>query len=228
MARVLIHVEGPTEETFVQELLVPHLVRFGHQASARILGNARVRSRRGGIRGWDSASGDIVRHLKGDPGCFATLMVDYYALPQQGSGAWPGRASAAVLPFAQKLPTIQEALLADISGRMGASFNPQRFLPFLTVHEFEGLLFSDCAAFASGIGREGLAEAFQGVRDAFGTPEEINDSPLTAPSKRVEDLVPGYEKPLLGALAALEIGLERIRAECPLFNDWIGRLETLP
>jgi hypothetical protein len=40
-------------------------------------------------------------------------------------------------------------------------------------------------------------------------------------------LKPSYEKPLLGALAALEIGLEKIRAECPHFDGWVRRLESL-
>jgi hypothetical protein len=75
------------------------------------------------------------------------------------------------------------------------------------MHEFEGLLFSDCAAFSRGIGRPDLAAGLQEIRDQFATPEEIDDSPVTAPSKRVEGLVPGYEKPLLGVLAILEIGL---------------------
>ena len=61
----------------------------------------------------------------------------------------------------------------------------------------------------------------------FSSPEEINDSPITAPSKRMGPLAPVYEKPLLSTLAALEIGLDAIRRECPHFRDWLGRLETL-
>lgn len=57
------------------------------------------------------------------------------------------------------------------------------------------------------------------------TPEEINDSSDTAPSKRLQILIPGYQKPLMGVLAALEIGLETIRRECPLFANWIKKLE---
>ncbi len=58
----------------------------------------------------------------------------------------------------------------------------------------------------------------------FATPEDINDSPHTAPSKRVEALFPGYEKPLLGNLAALEIGLEAIVRECTNFRRWLDNL----
>ncbi|TVS10578.1 MAG: DUF4276 family protein [Planctomycetaceae bacterium] len=38
----------------------------------------------------------------------------------------------------------------------------------------------------------------------------------------------GYEKPLYGTLAAIEIGLDAIRQQCPLFDGWIKRLKALP
>ena len=95
------------------------------------------------------------------------------------------------------------------------------------MHEFEGLLFSDCDAFGRGIERRDLIADFQEIRDDFNSPEEINDSPLTAPSKRVEALIPNYEKPLLGTLAVLTIGLNPIRNECSNFNSWISTLEHL-
>jgi hypothetical protein len=96
------------------------------------------------------------------------------------------------------------------------------------MHEFEGLLFSDCPRFAESIGCPELAGQFQAIRNDFSSPEEINDSPLTAPSKRVESLVEGYEKPLLGVLAVLGIGLDVIRKECPHFNQWLTCLEQVP
>lgn len=226
MDRLLVHVEGETEETFVHEVLAPHLRNVGYtKVSARLIGNARQRDRRGGIRSWAAARRDILNHLKEDPGCLATTMVDYYGLPQTGERAWPGRQAAGNLPFPQKAATVQHALLADVRAGMGAGFDPARFVPYVMMHEFEGLLFSDCERFGEGIGRPDLATDFQAIRDAFSSPEEIDDSPITAPSKRVESLVPGYEKPLLGTLAVLEIGLEAIRAECPHFRAWLEHLE---
>ena len=110
---------------------------------------------------------------------------------------------------------------------MGAGFDSRRFAPFVVMHEFEGLLFSDCTAFSRGISRPDLEADFQKIREQFATPEEIDDSPETAPSKRIEALVQGYEKPLLGVLAVLEIGLNRIRAQCPHFDGWLKKLESL-
>ena len=93
MARLLVHVEGQTEEVFVNELLREHLIGVGYESvSARIVGNARLRQRRGGIRPWPSVRKDIINHLKEDAGCLATTMVDFYGLPRDGDGAWPGRA----------------------------------------------------------------------------------------------------------------------------------------
>ena len=118
-------------------------------------------------------------------------------------------------------------MLQDICQAMGDGFDPNRFVPFVIMHEFEGLLFSDCERFSRGVGVPGLHARFQAIRDQFGSPEEINDSSTTAPSKRVIQLLPGYQKLLMGTLAALEIGLDVIRAECPHFRGWLERLENV-
>ena len=229
MTRLLIHVEGQTEETFVNYILGPHLSGHGYSVvSARLMGNARQRSRRGGIRSWPVVRKEIVNHLRQDSGCIASTMVDYYGLPQGGQRAWPGRAEASRLAFPQKASTIEHLLLADVCGQMGSNFNPDRFVPYVMMHEFEAMLFSDCAAFARGIGSPDLVPSFQAIRDEFGNPEEIDDSPLTAPSKRIEMLIPAYQKLTQGLLAIQEIGLATIRDQCPHFRTWLERLESLP
>ena len=219
MTRLLIHVEGETEEAFVNEVLGPHLYTCGYtMVSARLMGNPRQRDRRGGIKPWPAVRRDILNHLKEDAGRLVSTMVDYYGLPKSGSGAWPGRETADNVPFQEKASTVENALLTDICEQMGSAFNPNRFIPFLMMHEFEALLFSDCEGFGRGIGHPDIAREFD-------SPEEIDDSPRTAPSRRVERLVPEYQKPLFGTLAALDIGLDKIRAECPHFRDWLARLE---
>lgn len=115
--------------------------------------------------------------------------------------------------------------MADLQQVMPKNFDQRRFIPFVMVHEFEALLFSDCRRFATAIGCEELARDFQSIRDGFPTPEDIDDSPRTAPSKRIENIFPRYEKMLMGVLASLEIGLEAMRRECPHFADWLERLE---
>ena len=228
MARLLVHVEGQTEETFVNEVLRSYLLHRGYESvSARIVGNARLRRSRGGIRPWPAVRKDIINHLRQDSGCIVTTMVDFYGLPQEGERAWPGRATAIGASAHQKGLVVENALRDDLIRVLGPGFDIARFVPFVVVHEFEGLLFSHCAAFARGIYRPDLELSFSQIRASFATPEDINDSPVTAPSKRVEGLVPAYEKPLLGTLAILEIGLDSIRVECPHFDGWLNQLESL-
>ena len=229
MTRLLVHVEGQTEENFVNEVLAPHLYTQGFSSvGARLIGNARQRDRRGGIKGWPAVQRDLVRHLNEDRNCIATTMVDYYGLPQSGNGAWPGRAQASASAFPEKARTVEDRLSANINQTMGVDFDSRRFVPYLMMHEFEALLFSDCDRFGAAIGRPKLSPRLQQIRNSFDSPEEIDETPNRAPSKRILALYPGYQKPLLGTLAALEIGLPRIRAECPHFSSWVSHLEDLP
>lgn len=226
MKRLLIHVEGETEESFTREVLQPHLLNFGYAyVSARLIGNSRQRFRRGGIRGWNTVRGDIIRHLREDKECLATTMVDYYGLPQSDQKAWPRRIEATQLAFQQKAEKVESSIFHDIQQSLNDSRDSNRFIPFVMMHEFESLLFSDCEKFSRAINQPSLIGEFQDIRSQFNTPEEINDSPETAPSKRVEKLFKGYNKPLLGTLAALAIGLDTIRREYPHFNQWLGKLE---
>lgn len=113
-------------------------------------------------------------------------------------------------------------------GEMGPSFDLRRFIPFVVMHEFEGLLFSDCARLASSLNRKDLIEPLEKIRGQFESPEDIDDSAQTAPSKRIVNLMPNYQKVLHGNEAMLEIGLEAVRKACPIFDRWITTLEAIP
>ena len=230
MTRLLVHVEGQSEEQFVNDLLAPYLYDFGYTGiSARLIGNARQRHRRGGIRSWDSVRKDIAGHLKEDPGCLATTIVDYYAMPKTGSRTWPGRLQAIHHgSSSEKGKIVEDALSDNIANEMGTNFDRRRFIPYVAMHEFEAMLFSDCDIFARGIGFPELTSEFEKIRHQFASPEEIDDSPDTAPSSRIEALVPGYQKPLMGTYLASEIGLDAICSACPHFRRWLRRLERLP
>lgn len=96
------------------------------------------------------------------------------------------------------------------------------------MYEFEGLLFSSPSDFAEAIYKPELEKNFKKIREAFASPEEINNDPNSAPSKRIEKLFPEYEKPIHGSLAAIQIGLNVIRSECELFDGWLNSIEALP
>lgn len=228
MTRLLVHVEGQTEEAFVNELLAPHLYGCGYTSvSARLLGNARLRSQRGGIRSWDKTCEEIARHLSSDRGAFATTLVDFYGLPSSGPHLWPGRDNSPIgNPFGA-YERLKEMLSADFVERHGDQM-AERFVPNVALHEFEGLLFSDPRALARGIARPELQTVFTSIRKQFESPEHINDSPATAPSKRISLIYPEYQKPFHGLLVASELTLDGIRNECKCFDDWVCALESIP
>ncbi len=222
MTRLVVLVEGQTEEGFVNNVLSTHLYSVGYtMVRTHLLGNARQQVREGGIVPWTVAEQDIVDDLLQDQGAIVTTMVDYYRLP----GSWPGRTDAATKQaVVERSATVEDAVLGQIVASLN-NFNPGRFIPYIVMHEFEALLFSDPRQFANGIGDPGLSPSFHSIRSAFATPEHIDDSPETHPSKRITDLVRGYNKPRMGLLAVQAIGLDSIRSECSLFDRWLTRLE---
>ena len=102
-----------------------------------------------------------------------------------------------------------------------------RFIPYIQLHEFEGLLFSNIAVFQNNFTKQELD--FQQLEDAISsvkTPEEINNGPATAPSERLKKAIKGYDKVVYGTCLASDIGLNTIREKCILFNEWVMKLET--
>ena len=225
--RLLVHVEGQTEETFVQAVLGPHLCNVGYvSVDASLIGNARLREDRGGARSWQTVRDGIVSHLKDDQQAIVSTMVDYYGMPQGGQRAWPGRSEAGTHELAQRAAFVQGALADDIASHMAPSFDPRRFIPYVSMHEFEALLFSDCARFAESVGQPDIAGPMEAILTQFGDPEAIDDSQETAPSKRILQLLPSYRKPAMGATAIQSIVLAKVRRRCINFADWLERLEA--
>ena len=220
MIRVHIICEGQTEETFVKELLAPHFTPMQIIVQPALIGKP---GHKGGAVNEDRMIADCRLRLLGDRTSYCTTFFDFYALPSD----FPGKEDAAKKQLiADKATCVQSKLIQKLTDKLGDK-PIHRFIPYVQMYEYEGLLFSDPAKFAQGIDQLALAPKFQMIRNAFTTPEDINDSPETAPSKRIMNIIPGYQKPLLGVLAALEIGLETIRSECVLFDTWLKQLENL-
>ena len=94
------------------------------------------------------------------------------------------------------------------------------------LHEFEAILFSKPDSFALVADPDVVAE-IQTIRDSFQTPEHINNSPETAPSKRLESLIPNYAKIKNGTLLSKDMGIDIIMEQCPHFREWIQRIISL-
>ncbi len=221
MSRVYAIVEGATEESFVKGPLAEVLSLRQVYITPIILG---IPGQKGGRTSYVRVEKDILRQLKQDQRSYCTTMIDYYGL---GAG-FPGSPAPAHFTNIQRVEHIERAVKDDICRKI-PDFRPDvRLIPYLSLHEYEGLLFSDPDAFAQAIGQSHLAYRFHGVRNDFPTPEDINNDPQTAPSKRVVDIYGAYRKVIEGTLAARGVGIRKCEESAPLFRDWLQQLEALP
>ncbi|MDI6792974.1 MAG: DUF4276 family protein [bacterium] len=217
MKKVHILVEGPTEEAFVKGMLKPHLAPHNIWVNPVIVTTKRLKSGpnfKGGITSYERVRDDVRRLLGDTSASLVTTLIDYYGLPPE----FPGQAHATGTPH-QKVALVETAF--------GANINHGKFRPYLSLHEFEALLFSSPPDIARTLNEPTKTTDLQRIRSAFSTPEDINDNPATAPSRRIIGHFPRYNKVLFGSLIARRIGLEHIRRECPHFNDWVSRLEQI-
>ena len=222
-ARLHFIVEGQTEETFVNLILIPHLARFSIWGDARCVMTGRKRGIkfRGGLSSYARARKDLVLWMKQEqnPDAFFTTMFDFYALPKN----FPGYAMARQQndPY-QRVEELEKALSQDIQY--------PRFIPYIQLHEFEALLLSDPQKLDSVFPNHDKAiKNLVNMVSNFQSPERIDDKKETAPSKRIILEIPSYEgmKKSAGPIVTEKIGLPSLRSKCQHFNKWLTQLEIL-
>lgn len=216
MTRVYLLVEGQTEEAFVRELLEPHYARLGLYLTPIIVSTSP--GYKGGVVSYAKIKPQLLRLCRQDAAAHVTTLFDLYALPQD----FPGKADAAY-PSAgtghMKASFLEAQLTQDIA--------QSNFIPNLVVHEFEVLLFVDTRKFSEWVDNYKIVISLGDQAQDYETPEDINDSPKTAPSKRILAVMPNYQKTFHGPLIACEIGLDAMRGACPHFNEWLKKLDAL-
>ncbi|HXV59936.1 MAG TPA: DUF4276 family protein [Vicinamibacteria bacterium] len=178
---------------------------------------------KGGVRRYAAVRQDFITALKEDSRRFCTTMFDYYGLPSD----WPELSKAKKRQPRDGVKLVEKALLEDVAKQLGFSFDAKRFLPYIQLHEFEALLFSDPDRLASVLENPSLSTKLQSAVDECGEPEAIDDHPDTTPSKRIIDIARHFQKTFHGAIASTRIGLDRMREKCPHFHTWVNMLEAL-
>jgi hypothetical protein len=169
----------------------------------------------GGVSRYRRIKTDLLALLR-DTDARVTTMLDYYGLPKD----FPGQESRADGNVQQRVQHLEDALAVDIGD--------QRLLPYLSLHEFEALVFAGLTHLARVYpGSNKGVEMLKREVGRFSSPEEINDGPTTHPGARLVQRIPGYDKPLHGPQVVAEIGLPTLRARCPHFDHWITILENL-
>jgi hypothetical protein len=214
---VLVLVEGQTEERFVKDVLDPYFSPLGVYLRPTILVTKIVkhgRNFKGGITNFAKFENDVNRLLAPGHGVVTTL-IDYYALPPD----FPGMANRPNAPGRARVEVVERSL--------NEYFGSPRFRAFLALHEFEALLFSSPDEVPRAI-PEGPPQSHDSFREVCNQnpPEDINERPERAPSKRLMTLYPSYRKTLHGPLVAERIGLPAMRVRCPHFENWMTFLES--
>jgi hypothetical protein len=218
-AEIIAVVEGKTEKTFVDEVLAPALWDLEIYMRATIL---KKPGQSGGDVKFARVHKDIGNHLKHRDDTYVTLLVDFYGIHSK----WPELDAAR----AQRTPHDKARCFTDdLMERILASFPERRpdkrFIPYVAMHEFEAMLFSNPEILADAIGVN--ESDIKDILNECGEPENINDSSSTAPSKRLQSLSLRFKKTTTGIDIAKRIGVGAIRQACPLFDQWLKTIESL-
>ena len=216
MKRLIIVCVGATEQEFCQTVLSPYFYR-----KDILVETPTIKHSCGGIVAWGTLKKQLIQHLN-EEGVIVTTLIDFYRI--KDSFQFPGWMEAKTIePYQTKMEYLFQQMAEDMQENLRS-----RFVPYIQLHEFEGLLFSDISAFKKNFSKKECDfQAIEFAISSFPTPEEINNGPNTAPSVRLKNAIKGYQKDIYGGFLADDIGLPTIRERCPLFNQWIERLESV-
>lgn len=216
---VVVLAEGPTEQIFIRDLLSPYLAQAGVYMTSTILTKP---GQNGGDVRFARTKNDIERHLKQRKETWLTLLVDYYGIKSD----WPGyHESKREAQHSSKARVMNEATRKQVNELFGDHDSEQRFIPYVSMFEFEALLFSDANILAQKLNVR--LKDVEKILSKCGAPEKINDKAQSAPSKRLETLSDRFKKTTTGINIAREIGIDKMRESCPIFDEWITTLENL-
>ncbi|KAA6327743.1 hypothetical protein EZS27_023288, partial [termite gut metagenome] len=177
---------------------------------------------KGGLLKYCQFRNDVTRWMEEDRGrehTFYSSFIDLYAFPKDNESPYSKQIQDISNPY-DKVKTLEKAIEIDI--------NNSTFIPYVQLHEFEAFLLVSPDKLVSMYPNkityiERLKKEIVGLN-----PEEINETSQNAPSKRIIKHIPEYEaqKAQVGPLVAGDIGVDKLRNNCPHFNDWINRLES--
>jgi hypothetical protein len=217
MKKLIIICEGQTEQSFCKKILKEHLNQFDIDIEYPLISHSD-----GGIVKWIHLKTQIESTLTINPEYYVTTFIDYYGMEYHHDFPdWNITLSQPVK--SDRMDTLEAGMLNDITESM-----KPKFIPFVQLHEFEALVFSDYDKFEDYYEpREANFNALNIICNDNPNPETINDSPLTAPSKRLSNNIRRYDKIDHGVDICELIGLVTMRTKSPRFNKWIDNLENI-
>lgn len=222
MPEVIVFAEGPTEEQFIKRVIAPELQPQKIYLKPQTLKTSQDAS--GGAVSFDRLKFYARNALRNNANAVLSTFLDLYGLDTSFPDFNFAKESS---QLDTKLRLLESALHQAIIAHVGC--RAERFIPHIQPHEFEGLLFSNTKVLSQTEPNwHKYEQHLEKVRDEFDTPEHINNSYETKPSRRLEVILnPSYKKTRHGPLAAKHIGLHQIETECPHFRGWTNKLRAL-
>ena len=214
MKRLIIICEGQTEVEFCKNVLLKHF-----SIKEIVIYSPLIKKSGGGIVPWSTLKKQIELHLK-EKDVFVTTFIDYYGIPDKYN--YPNwQESKKIVDKNLRMDFLEQA--------MQDAINHKRYIPYIQLHEFEGLLFNNIEVFDQNFNSTELntRQEIVQILSTYPNPELINDNPKSIPSKRLEKLISGYSKIVFGTIIAEEIGLTNMRRKSPRFHNWINTLENI-
>lgn len=212
---IYIICEGQTEEEFVNSILRPYLIK--HQIfDVRPILMSTSKGNKGGDVKYDRLKHNVEKLLASENNILVTTLIDYFRLKSD----FPGYESNKKMQNKIEVVGLLENALKE-------AIDKPRFIPYIQLHEFEALLFAakDGFEFLPDLKQSNLNKLLLAVNEKD-NPEELNDGSTTAPSKRLEKLIPGYDKnkPFYGGIIAEVNSIDAILKRCVRFRNWVETL----
>ena len=217
MKRLIIVVEGDTEKEFVDKVLSPYLYAKGLLS----VNCFKIKHTKGGLTKYQHLKTDLIKCVY-ESNVLVSTLIDFYALPKD----FPKYEEAkTIVNRTNRLGFLEKAIVEDLEAEKGESF--PNLLPYIQLHEFEALVFSSIDAIKSLYSNEDAKfNELEQIIAAYPNPEDINDGPQTAPSKRLKNnqLIRGYNKVNDGIMIIEEAGIDIVLSKCPKFKTWVEAL----
>lgn len=228
MIRVNVVAEGQSEMFFAKGPLNRH---FGGNPilDSRCVLTSRINQSnfefRGGLNSYLQAKNDIIAWLKQDPTAYVTTMFDFFQLPND----FPAYQQASQCQtHLDSVHMLEKAMTADITQSLPNDTVEHRFIPYIQLHEFETLLFTDVQVlkyeYCNPDDIIRINQLYESTKNI--PPEDINHGEETAPSKRLLAAV-DYKKGKLPSDLLEAITIKAIRQKCSHFSEWLDRLQAL-
>jgi hypothetical protein len=208
--RLVFIVEGDTEIVLVDKLIVPYLYKknLTNPMYAQTIVSNRKQHKKGGVVSYAKFRNEVERTLA-QGNVIVTTLIDFFRLPTD----FPNYSTNS-----SKIHEIEQGISADFN-------HTPNLLPYIQRHELEALMFASRAGFELVIDAKEQHKLNQidDILKNYPNPEDINNQPETAPSKRLEKIF-GYEKIADGELIFEMIGVETMLQKCPRFAAWITKI----